>query len=68
MRRLHREVKSYKEYNERIMKAREEIIQILNMFQKKFNKDSGTKKETSYILVTTTRYQSKMDDHGNDRK
>jgi hypothetical protein len=37
MRSLHREVQSYIDDNERIMKSREEILQSLNMFHKKFN-------------------------------
>jgi hypothetical protein len=47
MRSLHREVQSYREDNERIMKAQEEILQSLNMLHKKVNKDSGTKQEFS---------------------
>jgi len=43
MRSLHREVKSYRDDNERIMKAHEEILQILNMLHKHVNKDSRTK-------------------------
>jgi hypothetical protein len=31
---MHREVHSYREYNEMIMKAQEEILQSLNMFHK----------------------------------
>jgi hypothetical protein len=43
MRSLHREVQRYIDDNERIMKAQEEILHILNMLHKKVNKDSGTK-------------------------
>jgi len=35
---LQREVQSYRVDDEKIMKAREEIIQRLNMLHKKFNK------------------------------
>jgi len=35
MRSLHRELQSYRVDNERIMKAREEILQSLNIFHKK---------------------------------
>jgi hypothetical protein len=45
MRSLHREVQSYRDDNERIMKAHEEILQSLNMLHKQVNKDSGTKQE-----------------------
>jgi hypothetical protein len=38
MRSLHREVHSYRVDNENIMKAQEEILQSLNMLQKKSNK------------------------------
>jgi hypothetical protein len=43
MRILHREVQSYREDNENIMKDQEEIIQILNMLHKKVKKYSGAK-------------------------
>jgi hypothetical protein len=39
MRILQKEVHSYKADNENIMKAQEEILQILNMIQKQVNKD-----------------------------
>ena len=45
MRSLHREVQSYMDDNERIMKAQEEILQSLNMLHKQVKKDFGTKKE-----------------------
>jgi hypothetical protein len=44
MRILHREVQSYIDNNERIMKDQEEILHRLNMLHKKVKKDSGTKK------------------------
>jgi hypothetical protein len=47
-------VQSYREDNERIMKAHEEIIQSLNMLHKQDNKDSGTKQTTSATHVTTS--------------
>jgi hypothetical protein len=43
MRILQREVKIYRVDNENIMNSQEEILQRLNMLQKKDNKDSGTK-------------------------
>jgi hypothetical protein len=49
------------------MKAREEIIQSLNMLHKKVNKDSGTKQAASARQVSTSRSHRKRDDHGNDR-
>jgi hypothetical protein len=42
---LHREVQSYRDNNERIMKAQEEILHILNMLHKQVNKDYGTKQK-----------------------
>jgi hypothetical protein len=68
MRRLHREVQRYIVDNERIMKARENILQSLNMLHKQFNKDSDTKQETSARKVSASRFHSKRDDHGNDRQ
>jgi hypothetical protein len=50
------------------MKAREEILQILNMLHKKVNKESSTKQATSVRKVSTSRSHSKRNDHGNDRK
>jgi hypothetical protein len=43
MRILEREVQRYIVDNENIMKYQEEILHILNMLQKKFNKYSGTR-------------------------
>jgi hypothetical protein len=68
MRIFDREVKSYKDDNEKFMKAREEILQILNMFHKKVNKYDGTKQASSDREVSTSRSHRKMDDHKNDRK
>jgi hypothetical protein len=68
MRSIHREGKSYRDDNERIMKAHEEILMRLNMLHKQVNKDSRTKKETSAIKVSTSRSHRKMDDHRNNRK
>jgi hypothetical protein len=50
---MQREVHSYRVDNQRIMKAQEEILQILNMLQNRFNKDSGTKEylEGQGVLV-----------------
>jgi UDP-N-acetylmuramoylalanine-D-glutamate ligase len=66
MRSLHREVQSYMDDNERIMKAQEEIIQIFNMLHKQVNRYSGTKQAISARQVSTSRSHSKMDDHVND--
>ena len=68
MRSLHREVQSYMDDNEMIMKDKEEILQILNMLHKKVNKYSGTKQAASARQVSTSRSHRKMDDHKNDRK
>jgi hypothetical protein len=43
MRSLQREVQSYRDDNEKIMKDQEEILQSLNMLQKQVNKYSGHK-------------------------
>jgi hypothetical protein len=42
MRSLQRELKSYREDNERIMKDHEEILHSMNMIHKKENKGYGT--------------------------
>jgi hypothetical protein len=68
MRRLQKEVQSYRVNNERIMKAQEEILQSLNMLHKQVDKDSGTKQAGSSRQVSTSRFHKKRDDHGNDRK
>ena len=67
MRSMHRDVKSYKVDNERIIKAQEEILQSLNMLHKQVNKYSGTKQVVSARQVSTSRSHNKRDDHGNDR-
>jgi hypothetical protein len=67
MRSLHREVESYREYNEKIMKSQEEILQSLNMLHRQANKDSGTKKVDSDRHVTTSKSHRRRDEHGNDR-
>jgi hypothetical protein len=68
MRSLKREVKIYRAYNEKIMKAREEILQIQNMLQKQANKEYGTKQEASGRKVTSSRSHRINDVHGNSRK
>jgi hypothetical protein len=68
MRNLHREVQSYREDNERIMKAHEEILWSLNMLHNKVIKDSSTKQANSSRKVTKSRSHNRKDDHGNDRK
>jgi hypothetical protein len=65
---LQREVQSYREDNENIMKAQEEILQSLNMLQKKSNKGSGTKKATSARQGTSSRSLRRKEEHGNDMK
>ena len=60
-------MQSYREDNENIMKAWEEILQSLNMFHKQVNKDSRTKQEISAKQVSTPRSNRKRDDHRNDR-
>jgi hypothetical protein len=67
MRSLHREVQSYRDDNEMIMKAQEEILQRLNMLHKQVHKDYGTKQAASARQVSTSRSHNKSDDHGNDR-
>jgi hypothetical protein len=59
MRSLQKEVQSYRDDNERIMKAQEEILQSLNMLQKQVNKDSGTKQAASARQVSTSRSHRK---------
>jgi hypothetical protein len=60
MRSLQKEVQSYRANNDGIMKAQEEILQSLNMLQKQFNKDSGTKKASSARKVSTSRSHRKI--------
>jgi hypothetical protein len=68
MRSMHMEVQSYRDDNERIMKAQEEILNSLNMLHKQVNKESGTKQVVGARQVSTSRSHRKRDDHGNDRK
>ena len=68
MRSFYREVRRYRDDNERIMKAREEVLHSLNMLHKQVNKYSGTKQAASARQVLTSRSHSKRDDHGNDRQ
>jgi transcriptional regulator of acetoin/glycerol metabolism len=65
---MHREVQSYIDDNERIMRAQKEILQSLNMLHKQVNKYSGTKEATNARQVSTSRSHNKRDDHGNDRQ
>jgi hypothetical protein len=58
-------VKSYRVDNERIMKDREEILEIFNMFQKQAKKDSSTGQEASAIQVTASKSHRRKDGHGN---
>jgi hypothetical protein len=63
---LQREVQIYRDDNEMIMKSWEEILQSLNMLQRKANKESGTKQPTSSRQVKTSRSHSRRYEHGND--
>jgi hypothetical protein len=47
MRNLHRELHTYRENNEIIMRYQEEIIQSLNMLYRQVNKDSSPRKEAN---------------------
>jgi hypothetical protein len=47
MRSLQKEVQSYREDNERMIRAQEELLQSLNMLQRQVNKYSGTKQAAS---------------------
>jgi len=67
MRSLDREVQIYRDDNEKIMRAQEEILQRLNMLQKKDKMDFGTKPKASARKVTTSKSHSKRDGHGNYR-
>jgi hypothetical protein len=67
MRILLREVQIYREYNEKIMKSREEILHSLNMLQKQANKYSSTKQESSARKVTSSISHIRRDEHGNGR-
>jgi hypothetical protein len=68
MRSLQKEVKSYREYNERMMRDhQEEILQSLNMMQKQVNKDSGTKQASSARQKQHPDHD-RRDDHGGSRK
>jgi hypothetical protein len=62
MRILLREVQSYRVDNENIMKAQKEILQSLNMLQRKANKNFGTKKESISRNVKTFRSYSRKDE------
>jgi hypothetical protein len=68
MRSLQKEVKSYREYNERMIISQEELLQSMNMLQRKVNKYSGTKKETSANQVEASKSHDRRDDHGESRK
>jgi hypothetical protein len=68
MRSLQREVQSYRDDNENIMKSQEEILQSLNMLQKQVNKYSGTKQEASARQVEVSRSHDRRDDHGGSRQ
>jgi hypothetical protein len=52
MRSLQRKLQSYRGDNGKIMKAREEILQCMNMLQKQANKKSNTKHATNVRQVT----------------
>ena len=67
MRSLQKEVQSYRVDNETIMKAQEEILQILNMLHKQVNNDFITKQEDNTRQGTTSISNGKMDDQENER-
>ena len=67
MRRLQREVQSYRVDNERIMEVQEDILQIRNMLQKQVNKDSSTNYKSSVRKVEVSRSHDRRDDHGGSR-
>jgi hypothetical protein len=67
MRIIHREVKIYRDDNEKIMKSQEEILHSLNMLQRKANKDFGIKKAASARQVTPSRSYRRRDENVNDR-
>jgi hypothetical protein len=50
------------------MKAKEEILQNLNMLQKQAKKNFGTKPKSSARQVTTSKSHRIRDEHGNDRQ
>lgn len=67
LRSLEKEVQSYKADNERMMKAQEELLQILNMLQRQVNKGSGTKQATNARQVVASKSHDRRDDHGESR-
>jgi hypothetical protein len=67
MRILKKEVNIYRADNERIMKDKEEILQILNILQKKVNKYSRKKKEVGARKVETSISHDRRDYHGGSR-
>jgi hypothetical protein len=64
MRILHKEVKMYIEYNERMIRSQEEILESLNMLQIQVNEDFGTKQATNVRQVADSRSHDKRNDHG----
>lgn len=67
LRSLEKEVQSYRADNERMMKAQEELLQILNMLQRQVNKGSGTKQATNARQVVASKSHDRRDDHGESR-
>jgi uncharacterized alkaline shock family protein YloU len=63
MRILQKEVQSYRVDNETIMKYQEEILQRLNMLQKKVKKYLGTMQEASAIKMEVSKSHDRRDDH-----
>jgi hypothetical protein len=68
MRSLQKEVQSYRDNNERIMKDEEDIIQSLNMIQNQVNEDLGTRQDANAKQVEVSRSHDKRDDHGGSRR
>jgi hypothetical protein len=61
-------VQSYREDNERMIRAQEEMLQSLNMLQRQVNKYFGTKQAASARQVEASRSHDRRDDHGGSRR
>jgi hypothetical protein len=74
MRSLQKEVQSYREDNERLIRAQEEqnqintqLLQSLNMLQRQINKYFGTKQAANARQVETSRSHDRRDDQRGSR-
>lgn len=63
MQSLHKEVPSYRVYNERMIRVQEEMLQSLNMMQKQVNKNSGTKQASGARQATTSKSHDRRIDN-----